>query len=119
MRQVVVNRSVSGFIAHLPAKAGPGMQRHKVDLGVDHRGLRVAMTQDLCDLAERGAVAEHLRGQRVAQQVRSLVGESIRARCKARRTMQLMALGPSSARTGARDRMNTLRMEHAGRPWRK
>ena len=44
------------------------MQGHKIDLGVDGGGLRVAMAQDLCDLPERGAATEHLGRQRVAQQ---------------------------------------------------
>ena len=50
------------------------MQRRKIDLRVDRGGLRAAVPQDLSDLVERGAAAQHLCGQRVAQQVRSLEG---------------------------------------------
>ena len=50
------------------------MQRSKIDLGVYGGGLGIAMTKDLPYLAQRGSVAEHLSGQRVAQQVRSLEG---------------------------------------------
>lgn len=50
------------------------MQRHKVDLGVDRGGLRVAMAQNLGDFAKRSAPTEHLGRQRMTQQVRALGG---------------------------------------------
>src|SRR4051794_33947721 len=53
-------------------RLGQRMQRCEIDLRVDRGGLRIAMPQDLGDLAERGAATQHLCGQRVTQQVCSL-----------------------------------------------
>src|SRR5262249_32677617 len=45
-----------------------------IDLCIDFRGLGIAMTQDLADLTERGALTQHLGGQCMAKLMCSVSG---------------------------------------------
>ena len=61
-------------MTHPWPRQGQRAQQVQVDLRVDHRRLRAAMTQQLTDLSQRGALAQHLGGYRVPQQVGPMVG---------------------------------------------
>ena len=56
----------------LPARAVQWRQRRDVYFGVDLRRVRLAVTQELADLDERGAATQQVRGERMAQQMCAL-----------------------------------------------
>jgi hypothetical protein len=49
-------------------------QRFDIDLGIDPRGVRMPMTEQLPDLAQGSAFAQHLGGQAMAKLVRAFGG---------------------------------------------
>ena len=77
------------------------------------------MTQQLADLTERGAVAQHLRGQSMTE-LMGACGRGIDAGA-----LECMpndgshAAGPTKPRMGALARKNTRRLVLSGLPWRR